>query len=241
MPKMYFWENVQIQRSHAERQGDRMLPLTLVTTKTPDRLTPQILAACTRLVPDGQPQFVSREPVAGALINKCTFNVRRYLAEHSGTMVLGWEVCVWEGVLLDFIGHAVVLAGDRMHCVTPSTYLGQQLLFLPDPRLTFDFNDPMARMPTAQLALSSRAEVKRLIELETQERTIKIKIPVSSGQIVIEGNDAIALKRIGREKPTLVLKLVLATHDHTSRCPCGSGKKFRKCHRVAVEQMLRHA
>jgi hypothetical protein len=238
---MCFRQNVQIQCSHAERQGDHMLPLTLVTTKTPDRLTPQILAACMRLVPDGQPQFVSREPVVDALINKCTFNVRRYLTEHSGTMVLGWEVCIWEDVLLDFIGHAVVLAGDRMHCVTPSTYPGQQLLFLPDPKLTFDFNDPIARMPAAQMALSSRADVKRLIELEAQERTIKVKFPVSSGQIMIEGNDAIALKRIGREKQTLMLKIVLATHDHTSRCPCGSGKKFRKCHRVAIEQMLRQA
>lgn len=218
-----------------------MTPLTLVTVKTPDRLTPEILAACIRLVPNGQPQFVVREPDLDASINKCTFNVRRYLAERGGTMVLGWEVCIWEGVLLDFIGHAVVLVGDRMHCVTPSKYLGRQLLFLPDPRLTFDFNDSMARMPTAQVALSSRAEVKRLIELETQERSIKIRFPVSSGQIMVEGNDAIALKRIDREKQTLMLKLVLVTHDHTSRCPCGSGKKFRKCHRVAIEQMLRHA
>jgi len=174
-------------------------------------------------------------------VNKCTFNVQRFLAEHSGEMVLGWEVCVWDNVLLDCIGHIVVRLDDQLRCVTPSKYGDTRLLFLPDPRLAFNFNDPMARMPATQISLSSRAEVKRLIEVQSMERAIKIKYPVSSGQILIQGEDAIALQRISREKEILILKVILATNDHTSRCPCGSGKKFRKCHRTDIEQMLRHS
>lgn len=136
-----------------------MQPLTLVTTRSPDKITPSIAAGCARLVPGGTPIFVDREPFAESRINKCTFNVRKFLADNPGEMVLGWEVCVWEGVLLDCIGHAVVRHEERLRCVTPSKYGDSKLLFLPDPRISFDFEDSMARMPAKQVPLSTRPEV----------------------------------------------------------------------------------
>jgi hypothetical protein len=216
-----------------------MGPQTLVTTKTPARITPLIAAGCARLVPESTPVFVERMPTAGALVNKCTFNVKHFLEEQPGEMVLGWEVCVWEGVLIDFIGHAVVRIDGKLRCVTPSKYGDAKLLFLPDSRLAFDFNDPMTRMPTTQVALSRRPDVRRLVEVESSERAIKIKYPVSSGPILVQSEDALAIQRLAKEKQTLMLKIILATSDHTSECPCGSGKKFRKCHRTNIEHMLR--
>lgn len=216
-----------------------MQPLTLVTTRSPDKVTPAIAAGCARLVPRGAPIFVDRLPFPEAQINKCTFNVRQFLADHPGEMVLGWEICVWDGVLLDCIGHAVVKHNERLRCVTPSKYSDSKLLFLPDPGVSFDFNDPMARMPAKQVPLSTRAEVLRFIEVETAERTIKIKYPVSSGQMMVQGEDAEALQRLAREKQRLSLKLILLTSNNTTKCPCGSGKRFRKCHRAAIEQLLK--
>ncbi len=218
-----------------------MQALTLTPTKTPERITPSILSGCARLVPGASPVFVPREPVAGARINKCTYNVRQFLEEHSGEMVLGWDVCVWDNVMLDCIGHAVVGSEGQLRCVTPSKYGEAELLFLPDPALTFDFDNPMARMPTTQVALSGRPEVKRLIEVEEAEHAIKTKYPVSSEEIVVRGEDAVVLQKLAKEKSVLMLKVLLATSDHTTRCFCGSGKKFRKCHRPNVEHMLRLA
>jgi hypothetical protein len=216
-----------------------MQPLTLVTTRSPDKVTSAIAAGCTRLVPEESPIFVDRLPFAEARINKCTFNVRQFLADNPGEMLLGWEVCVWDGVLLDCIGHAVVKHEERLRCVTPSKYGDKRLLFLPDPRMSFDFDDPMARMPAKQVPLSMRPEVLRFIEVDAAERAIKIKYPVSSGQIMVQGVVAEALQRLAREKQRLSLKLVLMTSDNTTKCPCGSGKKFRKCHRMTIEQMLK--
>jgi len=216
-----------------------MQPLTLVTTRSPDKITPSIAAGCARLVPGGTPIFVDREPFAESRINKCTFNVRKFLADNPGEMVLGWEVCVWEGVLLDCIGHAVVRHEERLRCVTPSKYGDSRLLFLPDPRISFDFEDSMARMPAKQVPLSTRPEVHRFVEVDAAEHTIKIKYPVSSGQMMVQGDDAEALQRLAREKQRLSLKLILMTSNNTTKCPCGSGKKFRKCHRTAIEQMLK--
>jgi SEC-C motif len=216
-----------------------MPPFALAPTKTPSALTPQILAACKRLVPAATPLFVDRAPLPDALVNKCTFNVRRFLASHAGEMVLGWDVSVWDGVLLDCIGHAIVRCGESLRCVTPSKYGEQRLLFLPDSSLTFDFEDENARMPATQVSISSRSEVARLIDVQRAERTIRIKYPVSSAPLMVEGNDAIQLQRLGSEKSKLLLAVLLATSDHNTRCPCGSGKKFRKCHRSEVEHMLR--
>jgi len=184
--------------------------------------------------------FVERQPFAGAKINKCTFNVRQFIAENPGEMVLGWEICVWDGVLLDCIGHAIVKHEDRVRCVTPSKYGDSRLLFLPDSRISFDFDDPMARMPAKQVPLSTHPEVLRFIEVDAAEYAIKIKYPVLPGPMMVQGEDAVTLQRLAREKQRLSLKLILMKSDNKTKCPCGSGKKFRKCHRAAIEQMLKY-
>ncbi|MBT9540925.1 MAG: SEC-C domain-containing protein [Thiobacillus sp.] len=97
----------------------------------------------------------------------------------------------------------------------------------------------MARMPAKQVPLSTHPEALRFVEVDAAEHTIKIKYPVSSGQMMVQGEDAEALQRLAREKQRLTLKLILMTSDNTTKCPCGSGKKLRKCHRTAIEQMLK--
>lgn len=211
-----------------------------ITTRSPEKLTPAIAAGCARLVPQGVPIFVERRPFDGAEINRCVFNVRRFLAENPGEMTLGWEVCVWDGVLLNCIGHAVVKRDGCLCCVTPSKYGDDSLLFLADPRISFDFDDPMARMPVKQIPLSMCPEVFRFIDLDAAERKIKRKYPVSSQALSVQGDDAVMLGRLAEEKRWLSLKLMLTTSDNSTKCPCGSGKKFRKCHRATVEQMLKY-
>lgn len=206
--------------------------------KVPDALTPSIAGACDRLVPNGSPVFISRRTAVGTLINKCTFNVRKYLESNPGEMVLGWEITVWDKVMLDCIGHAVVCNAGELFCISPSKYQDARILFLPDPRMAFDFDDPMARMPTKQIAISARPEVRRLIEVEEAEHAIKVRYPVTAGNILISGNDAASLQKLAREKQKLMLSVLLATNDHVSKCICGSGKKFRKCHRSDIERAL---
>lgn len=149
---------------------------TLTPTRTPGTLTPGLREACKRLAP-AEPVFVAKRPFPGARINKCTYNVREFLRQQQGEMILGWEVTVWDNVMLDCIGHAVVRHGESLLCVTPSKYGDARILFLPDSSLRFDFDDENARMPVAEVQLSQRPEVARLIEATRSERSIKIKIP----------------------------------------------------------------
>ena len=84
---------------------------SLTPTRTPDSLTPGLREVCKRLVAAAEPIFVAKRPFAGARVNKCTYNVREFLRDQPGEMVLGWEVTVWDNVMLDCIGHAVVRHG----------------------------------------------------------------------------------------------------------------------------------
>jgi len=80
-------------------------------------------------------------------------------------MVLGWDITVWDHVLLDCIGHAVVQSENELFCVSPSRHGETSLLFLPDNRLQFNFDDPTARMPSKEIPLSNKPEVQRFIDL----------------------------------------------------------------------------
>jgi hypothetical protein len=209
--------------------------MKLTLTRTPKALTPDIVDACERLVPSSQPCFVRRRPASDAKVNKCIFNVRRYLLEHPGSIVLGWDVAVWDHVLIECIGHAIVQSGNELFCVSPSKYGESSLLFLPDNSLQFDFDDPMARMPAKQIPLSNKPEVRQFIELQGAELSIKKKYPVTSGQIAIRGADAIILQRLMRERQQLTLKLLLAMTPSSDPCVCGSKRPFRNCCRRKLQ------
>lgn len=209
--------------------------------RTPEKVNGQIIEGCKRLNPETKPVFVVKRLSPNSRVNKCTYNVQQFLETNSGEMVLGWEVVVWNNVMLDCIGHAVVRNGSELFCVTPSKYGNDKLLFLEDIRLTFDFDDPMARMPTKYIALSNRPIIKRLIEVEEMIRSIKIRYPVSSGAIAIKGESAVQLKSLESEKQNLVPAVYLATTHHSSKCVCGSGRKFRKCCKARFENIPRHS
>ena len=171
--------------------------MKLNPTKTPGKLTREIIDGCKRLVADATPVFVERRPAPGAQVNKCTLNVRGYLEEHPGSMVLGWDISVWDNVLLDCIGHAVAKTDDGLLRVSPSKYGETSLLFLPDNSLEFDFNNSMARMPSKRISLSTKPEVREFIDVEAEELLIRSKYPVSSGQIAVRGADALELQKLG--------------------------------------------
>lgn len=149
-------------------------------------MSESILAACRILVPGGEAVYVPRQPLPEALVNKCMFNVRQYLQKHPGRMVLGWDISVWDGVLLDAIGHAVVEHDGKLWCVSPSKYGESRLLFLRDERLSFDFDDSGARMPVKQIPISKSREVARLIELGATEVAIKSKYQLLQVKLLFE-------------------------------------------------------
>lgn len=209
--------------------------MKLSLTSVPTSISPPLMRACRTVSIDGNLQFVTIDAAVGALPNKCIFNAHAHVAQHGGEVVLGWQVAVWDGVLAEFIGHAVVLTEGHHRCVTPSKYGDLRLLFLSDASLVFDFTDPMARMPSQRVALANRPDIHRMVGIENAIYAIKTQYPVTSGDVAISFQDAVKLDALNREKSALAVKIMLSTTHHNAPCVCGSGRKFRKCCKAELE------
>lgn len=203
--------------------------ITISPTVIPKTIGARTRKACSELADASALVFVDVKPAPDALPNKCTFNVREAVAREGGEIVLGWMVALWSEVMVECIGHAVHRSENGLTCVTPQQDGSARILFLPDPSLSFDFDDRDARMPTKMIPLSKDPFVARLIENEEREYQIRCNYPRGSHALEVRGSDAIELQRLYAEKPELIRRVSLRTKHHNDPCICGSGRKFRKC------------
>ena len=181
---------------------------TVVLVKTPESITEEIVNACKKVVPDGFPIFVDKKEFVGARINKCAYNAQDYIGRYGGDILFGWEVTIWEKVLLQLIGHTIVSSNSSLFCVTPTKYGNNKILFIEDNNITFDFTDINSRMPTIKIPLNDTKMVSRFIEVEDEIHKIKCKYPVNSGMMILQGVDAITLKNLENEKGELIQKII---------------------------------
>lgn len=203
--------------------------MRVVLTELPARVTPGILRACRSIGLRGPPVFVPVEAARDADANRCVYNVRRAAERGDGEVVLGWKILAWPRVLAQFIGHAVLRNRERLVCITPDRHGDEQVLFVADPAIEFDASDPMARMPSLQIALDPHADVAEFISVQAQVLALKKKFPPSSGPLLLTGVDAVALKRLEASQVRLIREIALRTRKPNEPCVCDSGRKFRKC------------
>jgi hypothetical protein len=206
--------------------------VTISPFETPKKITGAIKRECAQIT--GQElQFLQSRPRLTAKRNRCAFNVRELVEKEGGEIILGWKIEIWSPVLLHLVGHAVWLKDGDLTCVTPQPEA--QILFVPDETITFDFK-PTSRLPTQMLPLIRDSAVMRLIKNIEQDDAIRHRYPVSSGPLVLQGQDAADAQRLQLEKTDLIMEIALKYQDLNGRCVCTSGKKFKKCCRI---QMLR--
>jgi hypothetical protein len=208
--------------------------MKLALTIEPDRITSGILRVCRKLVPNTQPVFIPVDPEPGARANKCILNALNATRRDGGSVAMGWKVYVWPRVLADLIGHALVFRDGAMRCVTPSYTSEKKILFLPDPSLSFDENDPEARLGSKLIPLREDPDVTRFIDIAEEINGIKIKLPRTSDQVMVTGPDAERLMALQKDQPELIRRLTLRTKKPNEICICDSGRKFRKCCRDAM-------
>ncbi len=208
-------------------------------TKVPKFISPELKQACFKVSGSEEVGFVEVEARDKYKSNKCAYNARDEAESVGGQLVFGWSVFVWENVMFDFIGHAVVELDGRYYCVTPSKQDDKKILFVPDKTITFDFENPNSRLPSKEVAISKRPEVKKLLGVREQVRAIKIKYPVSSGNIQVSIEDGKAIAELERLQSDLVDRVNYLLHPIKESCPCGSGKQFRKCCRPYMKRAYR--
>lgn len=207
-------------------------------TIVPNFVSQELKKACLHVAGNDEPIFLEVKPREEYKINKCAYNAKLEAESVGGQVIFGWAVFVWENVMYDFIGHAVVEVEGQYYCVTPTKKGENKVLFVPDDSISFDFNDPDSRLPSCEVPISKRLEVKKLLEIRENSRTLKIKYPATNGPISVSFEDAKALSDLEKQQRELMDKVNYFHHPLKAKCPCGSGRQFKKCCRPHMQRVF---
>src|ERR1700722_14661151 len=89
--------------------------------KAADSNSPQIIALCQQIVPEGKPIYLDLVTVPGAIVNNCFENVAQIVSHGRGETQYGWQL--WEilpGIMAEAEFHAVWKdETGNFHDITP--------------------------------------------------------------------------------------------------------------------------
>jgi len=213
--------------------------MLLVISPHPKSHSVELIEA--RLSLPGIAVIVPCVPVDGAVLGHCFENVQAQVTQHMGQTVFGWNVWQHGDIFVEAEHHAVWQAPDgSLTCITPQNPPTPSITFIPNPSAIWDYQ---ARLTTNNIRIAliqdSRLEqMFRLLERETV--IINANRAVDSDELRLEGKDAIEWSRIQQQKPFLMQQVLqsrsqqmgghLGKVGRNDPCPCGSGRKSKKCH-----------
>jgi len=198
-------------------------------TKIPSKISLELSTQCRKFVGNDDIQYLDILERPNSRINKCAYNAKEEAERINGKIVFGWSITVWDSVLIELIGHAIVDDGEKRYCVTPSKYNEKQVLFVVDDSISFDFDNSESRLPSRKLAVSKHKSVKRFIEIQQQIHAIKVKYPITSGLLSLGEEDSKNISDLEKKSKEATYEVIYFHHPIKTPCFCGSGKQFRKC------------
>ncbi len=167
------------------------------------------------------PYFINTTPMPGCVPLSCYGNVDRYVSQQGGCREEGWIVYEgWDGRYLKLIHHCLWRCPDGVLMdITPSDEMRN--LFLPDT-----VRNQGQWVPCRYIPIEKTPEVAEIIEfcrrMDNQQNEMLRRI----GDLMRRPN-----MRFRRTKSAPVINGLLRskTVSRNDPCPCGSGRKFKKC------------
>jgi len=169
---------------------------------TPDSINENILNFCKEIDPTTKPVFVEVIPTKNSIYNECYGNVENQIKKNGGRIEYGW--IIWENpkIYLEAEFHATWVNDKEEYVdITPKIDEEKRILFLKDSKRKFTGK----LIDNFRKPLVDNKYTKKLVKQGRKNFEIKNKQYLTSL--------GINSKRIGRNKS----------------CPCGSGKKYKKC------------
>jgi hypothetical protein len=198
---------------------------TLNPTNAAKPNSPAVHALIERIVPGASAVSVPTIPRQDAIDTECFANVSSQVTDAGGLAVFGWSLYEWPGVLAEGEFHAIwrsPLGG--LVDVSPQRGNDDNILFLPDPNRLFEGR----QIDNIRIPLRPGSEVREFIAvseaifgvLNAGERADAF------GLISIPTDE---IRHLLLRKAELQSILARQTPSRNSPCPCGSGKKFKRC------------
>ena len=205
-----------------------------MSSTTPKERTRAILGFCDQIVPGGQSVYVPVQVRPGGRASYCYPSVEQAVAEEGGEIIFGWMIWEMPGRLIEAEHHACWRKQNgAIVDVTPKPDGEATILFLPDPDCPWEgkpirnirkplIDDAAMRQMLAVNRVRDELRDKYwkdgdvIIPPEVEReamRELTAAFTPGHGMIPIEEAKS-AIQKVGRNEP----------------CPCGSGKKYKKCH-----------
>lgn len=202
---------------------------------TPTSITPDILDFCAKVVQGSEPVFLPVIPATGAQPNNCFPVVAQHVEQYGGSISHGWQIWEWRGVLVEAEFHAVWRDNVGKLCdITPKIPPTERILFLHDPERVYNGR----QVNNVRRALCPFEGVRLFIDACDEEYALlnRGKRAEEHGHVILEGEDLVAMHALQERKESAYATIMqmLASLRKAGRndpCPCGSGLKFKKCHR----------
>ena len=174
-----------------------------------------------------EPVFVPVSLTDGNKIDDCFPNVKRKIANDGGSIQHGWMIWEWPGQLVEGEFHAVWVAPDGNYVdITPKPDGERRILFIPDPDRVYEDD----YVDTIRLPLTDDPAILLTIQFNEEMQQLRRKYNDGSGEAKIPTEELIALRAkysASLPQPQIRTAPKVGRNDP---CPCGSGKKFKRCH-----------
>ena len=186
---------------------------------TPIRITRDIIKFCREIDPNSTPTFIQVNPTEEVRFNFCMTDVPAYALKNGGERVFGWTIWEVPGLFLEAEFHTCYknIEGTIID-ITPKPDGETHILFLPDTHRVYEGS----LVKNFRKKLSDNAPVDLLFKISEKKDELKAKH---------FKNDSYDGAIVGFELQNWLSTLTKPKIKigPNAPCPCGSGKKYKKC------------
>ena len=196
---------------------------------TPESINDDVLEFCKEIEFSSEPFFVDVVPYEESEYQECFFNVQNYIKKFGGRLQQGWTIWEIPKKYIEAEFHAIWIDGEGKHLdISPKPDKEKKILFLKDDKVKSN-NAPVGNI---RKVLSDTAEYRTLKIVGDKQFEVFKKYWDGSKMMVpkFEIDNLEKFKREvffeERKKDKLTGKIKI---ERNEPCPCGSGKKYKKC------------
>ena len=211
---------------------------------TPAQIDATVREFCTEISDESAPVYVNLDTSTAYPVSECCYNVPTHVEKNGGEIVDGWMIWYLPQKFIEAEFHRVWRNSDgELVDVTPKPNGEQRVLFVPDSKIEWK----KKRIPNIRKALDNDPLIALMIQRAKSHDELDAKYTDENGRPrvpalehrAVEQQFAAAVQRLQQTGYRLDTAQSNRKIGRNDPCPCGSGKKYKKCHGSPNRKMTR--